>query len=284
MKRISVLVMLAGSMLAQSRQPRKMLDLPATGEKATVTPGYVPQGRENSVRQKTPRDGATVTRAIDDAASTTQQAPGVMQINLADPSRSSWFVSTDTIPAGSTIVPFIVPPGSSQQFLQLQSINVTSDIAPGTSLMLPQIGTLGDFWPTGVTTYDVLVKYPDGANTHAAADFCTLCARTYQDLLSVVPLIYDTSESLAKDGSVIVTINGNLTGDPVKATFEGLAVPANAIRRGTNNSVLINVSNVPGMHLEPYQDFLLTISQNGWSDTRIFTHVPFQPGSYIPSP
>ena len=209
---------------------------------------------------------------------------GVMQINLADPSRSSWFVSTDTIPSGSTIVPFIVPPGSSQQFLQLQSINFTSDIAPGTSLMLPQIGNLGDFWPTGVMTYDVLVKYPDGTNTHAAADFCTLCARSYQDLLSVLPLIYDTSESLAKNGSVIVTLNGNFTSDPVKAVFEGLPVPANAISRGANNSVLINASNVPGMHLDLYQDFLLTISQNGWSDTRIFTHVPFQPGSYVPSP
>ena len=206
-----------------------------------------------------------------------------MQIDLADPSRSSWFVSTETIPSGSTIAAFIIPPGSLQQFLQF-SITLNADVQPGTSLMLPQIARLGDFWPTGVTTYDVLVKYPDGTNTHAAADFCTNCSRTFSDLQSVTPLIYDNLESLGKDTSVLVTIDGVFTADPVKVVFEGLAVSQSAISRGTNNSIIVNASQVPGFRLEAYQDFLLTVSQNGWSDTRIFTHVPFQPGTYIPSP
>src|SRR5215471_11327851 len=111
MKEISVLLMIAVSLAAQSRQPRKTLDLPATGEKSAVSPGYVPQGRQTGGAQRNLRDSTAAARATDDAASTTVQAPGVMQINLADPSRSSWFVTTDTIPSGSSIVPFIVPPG-----------------------------------------------------------------------------------------------------------------------------------------------------------------------------
>lgn len=273
MQRFLVLLLATSSVFAQSRQPRKVFDSSAR-EKLSVAPGYVPTTR--AAAGQTPAD-----------ASTTPQAPGVMQIDLADRSRSSWFVSTDTIPKGSTIVAFIVLPalsGSSPQSVQLQAISLTSDLSAGNSLMLPQIAGLGDFWPTGVMTYDVLVKLPDGTNTHAAGDFCTNCARSYDNLLSVSPLIYDSSESLQSDGSVMVTIHGVFNGDPVKVVFEGLAVPQAAISRGDNNSVLVNVSKVPGMALDLYQDFLLAVSQDGWSDTRIFTHVPFQPGTYIPSP
>jgi hypothetical protein len=274
MQRFLCFLLIAGAAFAQSRVPRKVLSSPGTIDKSlNAASDYVPDVRHTRV---------VGGKATPDASST-PQAPGVMQIDLADPSRSSWFVSTDTIPSGSTIAAFIIPPGSLQQVLQF-SITLSADVQPGTSLMLPQIAALGDFWPSGVMTYDVLVKYPNGTNTHAAADFCTNCARAYSDLQSVIPLIYDNLESLGSDTSVLVTIDGVFTADPVKVAFEGLAVPPSAISRGNNNSVIVNVSQVPGMKLDLYQDFLLTVSQNGWGDTRIFTHVPFQPGTYIPSP
>ncbi|HYL74991.1 MAG TPA: hypothetical protein VEU96_12345 [Bryobacteraceae bacterium] len=274
MKSFVCLLLVAGAAFAQVRTPRQVLSSSGAADKSLNTSsGYVPKVRQAS--------GAVAQAAP--LASNTPQGPGVMQIDLGDPRRSSWFVSTDTIPSGSTIAAFIIPPGSVQQFLQF-SITLNADVQPGTSLMLPQIAALGDFWPAGVMTYDVLIKYPNGTNTHAAADFCTNCARTFTDLQSVTPLIYDNLESLANDGSVLVTIDGVFTGDPVKVAFEGLAVPPNAISRGNNNSVIVNASQVPGMKLDLYQDFLLTVSQNGWSDTRKFTHVPFQPGTYIPSP
>jgi hypothetical protein len=275
MKKSLILLLIAGAVFAQTRPQRNLLSSPAALDKdQNLSPSYAPELRHARTLGK---------QATPDAAGT-QQAPGVLQVNLADPSRSAWFVSTDTIPSGTVIVPFIIPPGSVQQFLQLQSTTLTSDLQPGTSLMLPQIAALGDFWPAGVMTYDVLVKYANGTNTHAATDFCTNCARTYMDLQVVVPLIYDNLESLANDGSVLVTIDGVFTADPVKVAFEGLAVPPGAISRGNNSSIIVNVSKVPGMRLDLYQSFLLTVSQNGWSDTRAFTHVPFQPGTYIPSP
>lgn len=274
MKRFVCFLLIAGAAFAQTRTQRKVLSSPDAVDKTlNAASGYVPDLRHI---------GATNTKATP-LASNTAQGPGVMQIDLADPRRSSWFVSTDTIPSGSTIAAFIIPPGSVQQFLQF-SVTLNADVQPGTSLMLPQIAALGDFWPTGVMTYDVLVKYPNGTNTHSAADFCTNCARNFTDLQSVIPLIYDNLESLANDGSVLVTMDGVFTGDPVKVAFEGLAVPPTAISRGNNNSVIVNASQVPGMKLDLYQDFLLTVSQNGWADTRKFTHVPFQPGTYIPSP
>ncbi len=280
MNKLLVLVLIASGVFAQSRPARRTLGSSAEVDKTlSVSPGYVPQARPaGSVGSRGGLDAAATP------AATTLQAPGVLQIDLGDPSRSSWFVSTETIPSGSVIVPFIIPPGSIQQFLQLQSTTLTSDLNPGTSLMLPQIRNLGDFWPSGVMTYDVLVRLPNGTNTHAAADFCTNCARTFPDVQAVVPLIYDNFEALGSDTSVLVTAEGVFTADPVKVTFEGLAVPQAAISRGKNNSVVINASLVPGMHLDLNQRFLLTISQNGWADTQIFTHVPFQPGTYVPSP
>lgn len=277
MKRCLLYLLSAGLALAANRAPRQAVssDLASFSQKTSQVSDYVPNSR--------PVRAVVNRKAIAPAAIGTPQGPGVMQVDLADSRRSSWFVSTQTIPSGSTIAIFIIPPGSQQQFLQF-SVTLNNSVAPGTSLMFPQIAALGDFWPTGITTYDVLIKYPDGTNTHTAADFCTNCARSFADLQSVVPLIYDASENLGSDSSVLVTVNGVFTADPVQAVFEGLAVPAGAISRGANNSVVINASQVPGMKLDLYQDFLLTISQDGWSDTRVFTHVPFQPGTYIPSP
>ena len=289
MKQLVAALLIAGSTFAQTRPARRVFTPPAASKDFSFSAGYAPATRRASSTLDQAADmrgpaRASRSTAADVTANTTPQAPGVMQVNLGDPNRSSWFVSTDLIPKGSIIQPYILPPGSVQQILQLQPIVLNNDLAAGTSLMLPQIGSLGDFWPSGIMTYDVLVKLPDGTNTHTLADFCTNCARNFQDLSGLFPLIYDASESLQSDGSIFVTVNGVFMADPVKVVFEGLAVPAGAISRGNNNSVIVNVSQVPGMRLDLLQDFLLTISQDGFSDTRSFTHVPFQPGTYIPSP
>jgi hypothetical protein len=207
------------------------------------------------------------------------QAGGVLQINQADAHRTAWFVTTDVIPKGSTLIAYIAPDGVN--FLKLGPLTATEDILPGKSFLLPEITDFGIFWPTGITTYDVVVNV-NGQDTHCAADFAVGGARNYDDLAVVVPLIYQWSEDI-QGRSVTLTIQGEFTGDPMKIVLEDLVVPQSAITQN-GGTVKVNLSQVPGMRLDLYQDFLLTVAQAGYSDTRIFTHSPFNPNNYDPAP
>lgn len=225
------------------------------------------------------RIGSRASRGKQHAATGTPQAPGVLQLNLADGARSAWFVVTDVIPKGSTITAYIVPDG--ENYLRLGPLYAEEDIQPGRSFLLPRIQNFGVFWPAGVTMYDVVVRI-NNRNTHSAADFTVDGARNYDDLGVVLPLIYHWNESL-DNRQVILTIEGEFTDSPVKIVLEDLVVPDDAISRN-GGTIKVNLSRVPGTRLHLYQDFLLTIGQDGYSDTRIFTHVPFNPNNYEPAP
>lgn len=207
------------------------------------------------------------------------QAAGVLQINLSDRDRSAWFVVTDVIPAGSTITAYIAPDG--ENYLRLGPLYAQEDIQPGRSFQLPKIPAFGVFWPSGVTTYDVIVR-TNNRVTRAAADFTVDGSRNYDDLGVVVPLIYQWSEAI-ENRQVILTIEGEFTSDPVKIVLEDLVVPPSAITQN-GGTIKVNLSRVPGARLHLYQDFLLTVGQIGYSDTRIFTHVPFSPDKYEQAP
>lgn len=227
------------------------------------------------------------TAATNDA-STVLQAPGVTQINLSDRQRSAWFVVTDTIPAGTPIAFYLSSASNDPAgYIKLGPISYSQDLAPGTSLVLPNIAEFGDFWPDGVTTYSVVVSQ-NGRTTQSASDFVVgAVARNYNDIFSnpvITPLIYSWSEGIV-NRQVILTISGNFTSDPVEVVLEDLVVPAGAITlSGDGSTITVNLSQVPGSRLDILQDFLLTVGQAGFSDTRTFTHVPFNPANYDPSP
>jgi hypothetical protein len=225
------------------------------------------------------RIGSRTSPSKQKAANGIPQAPGVLQLNLADGDRSAWFVTTDVIPAGSTITAYIAP--DNDNFLRLGPLYVDEDILPGRSFLLPKVPNFGIFWPAGVTTYDVVVRV-NNRDTHSAADFTVDGARNYDDLGVVVPLIYQWAESI-EDRQLILTIEGEFTSDPVKIVLEDLVVPREAISQN-GGTIKLNLSKVPGTRLHLYQDFLLTVGQDGYTDTRIFTHVPFSPDKYEPAP
>lgn len=100
------------------------------------------------------------------------QAPGVIQINLFDSARESYFVTTQTIPVGTTIQAFIAQPDFKQEW-GLEALRVTEDLSPGFSLVLPGISTLGDFWQQGLTTYWIVVTDPNGNQSMSNTDFGT---------------------------------------------------------------------------------------------------------------
>ena len=214
-------------------------------------------------------------------AAVVPQAPGILQINNADTDNSAWFVVTDVIPQGASFIAYIAPAGPN--FLKLGPYTFNRAVMPGESIALPKISNFGDFWPDGVTTYDVVINL-NGTDTHCAADFTLGTGRNYNDLGVVQPIIYNYAESLS-NRSVMLAITGWFTSDPVKVVLEDLVVPPASIMQSRDGStVTVNLSQVPGLHLDVYQHLLLSVAQAGFSDTSVFTHVPFNPANYDPAP
>jgi hypothetical protein len=270
---IIIVCLLSVSVWGQQRN-RKIVRPEVSRESATSDSGYRPVTR--SMRGATRSANATVTNTA-----AVPQARGVLQINLSDTLTPAWFVVTDTIPQGSSVIAYVAPAGDN--FLKLGPYTFNRDILPGESLALPKVADFGYFWPSGVTTYDVVVRV-NGTDTHSAADFTVGAGRNYNDLGVVQPIIYNWSESSASR-QVLLTITGWFTADPVKVVLEDIVVPAGAITQSSDGStVTVNLSKVPGLPLDVYGHFLLTVGQAGFSDTSVFTHVPFNPASYDLAP
>lgn len=260
-----------------------ILSVSAWGQKrqrSVVQPGGLTRGAATFDDYKPlSRNAARAQGKAKALAASTPQAPGVLQIDVNDTNHPAWFVTTELVPKGSTFIAYIAPDGNN--FLKLGPLTATEDILPGKSFSLPSISDFGLFWPSGVTTYDVVVNV-NGQNTHCAADFTVGGSRNYNDLGVVTPLIYDWAES-NQNRQITLTINGEFTSDPLKIVLDDLVVPQSAITL-SGKVVTINLSKVPGMRLDLYRDYLLSIAQAGYSDNRIFTHAPFNPSNYDPAP
>ncbi len=235
---------------------------------------------ETSSRQALKSRKQARSAAADKEASI-PQAPGVVQIG---PDRTAYFTFTDFTPKGSTVDAAIQ--FSNSNFLDLGLVTLNRDYQPGDYFALPKICDVGDLWPSGVTTLDVQVTV-NGTVTHSAGEFVSGAARTYGDLYvpsALTPLITSWSESIF-NRQVILTINGSFTSSPATVVVEDLVVPRSAITQSADGSTInVNLSQVPGSRLDIQQDFLLTVGQDGYTDSRIFTHVPFDPANYDASP
>lgn len=270
MKRAAILLCCALSAVAfGQRKERKAIQFEVRPDAVSSAGDYRP----------VPRSARVSRGKVKSIDATVPQAPGVLQINTSDRDRTAWFVITDVIPKGSQIIAYVAPDGDN--FLKLGPVTADEDLRPGRSFALPKLPDFGVFWPNGITTYDVVVRI-NGQNTHSAADFAVGGARNYDDLGVVLPLIYQWREDIV-DRQLILTIEAELTADPVQIVLEDLVVPQSAITRN-GGTLKVNLSKVPGSRLDLYQDFLMTIGQGGYSDTRVFTHVPFNPKNYDPAP
>jgi len=222
------------------------------------------------------RAGKTITRgATTDQPAQQAQAPGVIQINLFDSARESYFVTTETIPVGATIQAFIAQPDFKQEW-GLEALRVTEDLPPGFSLVLPGIRTLGDFWQQGLTTYWVAVTDPNGNLSMSNTDFGTKdFYRNAEDTTYMVPGINSWREFTNGDGAVIVEIKGRfVTGVRTEVVFEDIVAPQDAIQVIDSSTIQVNLSLVPNFDLTLMKTYLLTVGQAAWTDSFPFRHTP----------
>src|SRR5260370_26620427 len=142
------------------------------------------------------------------AATAVTQAPGVVQLEYLNGTVSAWFVSTDTIPKGSTIALTVAHDNKTE--IDGNALSITADVGPGQSYLLPNVSTFGDLWPSGVVTYAVFLTI-NGKNSQSAADFGVGVTRGYSDLQSVLPLIASTSQSISGGKDLLLAVKRNLT-------------------------------------------------------------------------
>lgn len=222
------------------------------------------------------RSKAVQSRSAEADASNPPMAPGVVQVNLFDTGREAYFVVTETLPKGSRIQAFIILADKTE--LALESRNVDEDLPPGFTLYLTGIKTLGDFWKRGLTTYEVDVQLPNGTVAISATDFATKgFFRDFASTAYYVPGINSAREFIAGDGSTIVEIKGRfLAGKKTYVVFEDIVAPQTAITVVDQDTIQVNLSQVPNLDVTVMKSYLLTVGQDGWTDTAQFRHTPLQ--------
>ncbi len=208
-----------------------------------------------------------------------QMAPGVVQINLFDSGREAYFVLTEPLPKGSSVQAFILPPGEEQGWT-LEALQAEEDLPPGFSFFLPGIKTLGDFWQTGLTTYFVIVELPDGRQTVSALDFATGgYFRDIADVDMMVPGIDRWEQSWFGSAHWLKISGRFLPAAKTYVVLEDIVVPQDAIWRaeGNRTEIMVNLTAVPGFDLDLMKGYLLTVGQDGWTDTAQFRYTPMRP-------
>ncbi len=225
------------------------------------------------------RSFAPRARKLADATAVTQ-APGVVQLEYLNGTVIAWFVSTGTIPKGSSIALTVAHDNGTE--IDGDALNITADVGPGQSYLLPNVNSFGDLWSSGVITYAVFVTI-NGKDSQAAADFGVGVARSYSDLQSVQPLIASASQSISGSKDVTLAIKGTFTGDAPYVALDDILVPAGAITLSAAE-IDVNLSKVPGLDLTAFSEYALTVGQAGWSDTLVYRYIPSAPGTFNLAP
>lgn len=205
-------------------------------------------------------------------------APGAVQMNLFDSGREAYFVLTETLPAGSIVQFFILPPDNEQEWA-LEALEASEDLPPGYSFFLPGLKTLGDFWQSGLTTYLVIVTQPGQPDSMSATDFA---AKGYfRDIIDVdylVPGINWWRQFWSGAGHWL-EINGRFIPDAkTYVVLEDIVVPPDAIfiPDGSSDTIFVDLARVPDFDLDLMKGYLLTVAQDGWTDTAQFRYTPLR--------
>ncbi|MCS7044390.1 MAG: hypothetical protein NZR01_16520 [Bryobacteraceae bacterium] len=203
-------------------------------------------------------------------------APGVVQINLFDSGREAFFVLTEPLPAGSLVQAFIIPPDNEQEWA-LEALRADQALPAGYSFYLPGIKTLGDFWQTGLTTYMVIVSQPGKPDSMSALDFST--KGYFRDIIDVDYLVPGINwwRQFWSGNNHWLEIKGRfLTNTKTYVVFEDIVVPQSAIRVENAETIYVNLSQVPNFDLTLMKGYLLTVGQDGWTDTAPFRFTPLR--------
>ena len=219
-------------------------------------------------------------RATDGVSATLAQGPGVVQLQYLNGTVTGWFVSTRTIPKGSSIALTVVHDNGTE--IDCDAMTLNADLSPGQSYTLPNVSSFGDLWSSGVVTYAVYVTI-NGQESQSAADFAVNAARNYADLQQVSPLIASASQSINNGKDVVLSIRGAFIADAPLVALDDNIVPASAIT-ASSRGMDVNLSRVPGLDLTTFWDFALTVGQGGWSDTMGYRYVPAAPGTFNLAP
>lgn len=205
-------------------------------------------------------------------------APGVVQINMFDTSREAFFVLTETLPKASLVQFFILPPDNEQEWA-LESLEADEDLQPGFSFFLPAIKTLGDFWQSGLTTYLVIVQTPDGKQSFSATDYA---AKGYfRDIVDVdrfVPGINWWRQFWSGSGHWLEISGRFLPDAKTYVVLEDIVVPQDALWRapGNTDTIMVNLAAVPNFDIDLMKGYLLTVGQDGWTDTVQYRFTPLR--------
>lgn len=205
-------------------------------------------------------------------------APGVVQINLFDSGREAYFVLTETLPKGSVVQAFILPPDESQEWA-LEALEAGEDLPPGYSFILPGIKSLGDFWQTGLTTYLVIVSQPGRPDSVSLLDFATKgYFRGIVDVDYLVPGINSWRQFWSGAGHWL-EINGRFVpGAKTYVVLEDIVVPPSAIMQpqGSQDTLFVDLARIPNFDLDLMKGYLLTVGQDRWTDTVQFRYTPIR--------
>lgn len=202
-------------------------------------------------------------------------APGVVQLNLFDTGREAYFVLTEPLPAGSKVQAFIIPPDG--QEWALEALEAQADLPAGFYLYLPGIRTLGDFWQSGLTTYQVIVSQPGKPDSMSALDFAA--GGFFRDLTDtdyLVPGINWWRQFRSGDAMWLEIKGRFLTNTKTYVVFEDIVAPQDAIRVQDSETIFVNLSAVPNFDLDHMKGYLLTVGQDGWTDTAPFRFTPLR--------
>lgn len=222
--------------------------------------------------------GLRQAAAAERGALPSAMAPGVVQINLFDSGREAYFVLTETLPAGSVVQAFILPPDNEQEWA-LEALEASEDLPPGYSFFLPGIKTLGDFWQSGLTTYLVIVTQPGKPDSMSATDFA---AKGYfRDIIDVdylMPGINSWRQFWSGAGHWLEITGRFIPGAATYVVLEDIVVPRDAmhIPEGSSDTIFVDLARVPDFDLDLMKGYLLTVAQDGWTDTVQFRYTPLR--------
>ena len=211
-------------------------------------------------------------------------APGVVQVQVLEGKVFAFFVFTSPVAAGATVGGGITIMQQGQVSSQLFFDDVQYDaVDTGSFVTLPQIGNLGDLWPTGEVYFTVDVTI-GGRMTEANGQFLSGEAFTFGDMANFAPIITGTTQRIAANKDMILAINGVFTQDTPLVVLEGTVPPASAITRVSSSEIDVDLSQVQGLDLSTLNEYLLTVSQAGFGDTLLYRYAPAQPGTFNLAP
>jgi hypothetical protein len=196
---------------------------------------------------------------------------------------SAYFIATAAIPAGTEISGGItlLDDGSSIDF---QPYTLSQAMQAGDYIALPTFLNFGDVYFQAGASFDYTVLVGP-----TEADGTILLGETlaYSDLTSYEPIISTAATSIAGNKDVILNIPGYYTGDSVQVVlsdlFANYVPPAGAVTVSASQ-ISIDMSQLQGFDLTSLDNLLVSISEDGYSDTIAFRYLPLAPGTFNQAP